>query len=79
MTSEQWSRHCEEVAKGFSKPLNDILKQFIDRYDIHQVSEETDTMEHYKSDWDLYFGVMKDGMGKIIWTVSNLILTRIEV
>ena len=26
MTSEQWSRHCEEVAKGFSKPLNDILK-----------------------------------------------------
>lgn len=33
MTSEQWSRHCEEVAKGFSKPLNDILKQFIDRYE----------------------------------------------
>lgn len=64
MTKEEWSIHCEKVAKSFAKPLNDILKQFIDRYDIHQISEETDTMEHYKSDWDLYFWSNKGWNGK---------------
>lgn len=59
-----WSKHCEDVARGFSKSLNDILKHFVDKYDVHQVSEETSTMEHYKSNWDLYFWSNEGWNGK---------------
>lgn len=51
MTNEQWSRHCDEVAKGFSKPMENILKIFCSRYSIFQASENVP----YDSDWDLYF------------------------
>lgn len=39
MTDAEWSKHCEDVARGFSKSLNDILKHFVDKYDVHQVSD----------------------------------------
>lgn len=55
MTREQWGAHCDEVAKSFVKPLTEILQQFVEKFNIHQVSEETSTMEHYRSDWDLFF------------------------
>ena len=64
MTDAEWSKHCEDVARGFSKSLNDILKHFVDKYDVHQVSEETSTMEHYKSNWDLYFWSNEGWNGK---------------
>jgi hypothetical protein len=54
-TREQWSKHCEDFSKSLEKPMMEILEQFISKYNIHQVSEETSTTEHYRSDWDLYF------------------------
>lgn len=55
MTSDEWSKHCDEISKSFEKPMMEILHTFTEKYDIHQVSEETSTYEHYASDWDLYF------------------------
>lgn len=55
MTKEEWNKHCDKIAESFDKPLKAILKAFTDRYNIHQVSEETSTLKHFKSDWDLYF------------------------
>ena len=60
MTSEQWSRHCEEVAKDFSKPMENILKIFLNKYSIFQASENVS----YKSDWDLHFWSNKGWNGK---------------
>lgn len=55
MNNEQWSKHCDEISKELSISLNEILQVFINKYNIHQVSEETSTTEHYRSDWDLFF------------------------
>lgn len=55
MTREEWSEHCNDIAESFSKPMMEILEKFISKYNIHQISKETSTMEHYTSDWDLYF------------------------
>lgn len=60
MTSEQWSRHCEEIAKDFSKPIENILKIFLNKYSIFQASENVS----YKSDWDLHFWSNKGWNGK---------------
>ena len=64
MTDAEWVKHCAMVSRRFEKPLKSILQQFIDRYDIHQISEETDTIEHYKSNWDLYFWSNEGWNGK---------------
>jgi len=55
MTREEWNRHCDKITESFDKPMKDILSVFASKYDIHQVSEETSTMKHYRSDWDMYF------------------------
>ena len=55
MTTEEWNKHCLEISKSFDKPLREILSVLVGRYNIHQVSTETSTMKHYRSDWDLFF------------------------
>lgn len=55
MTREEWGKHCDEVAESFAAPMSEILQIFIGKYDIHQVSPETSTMTHFRSNWDLYF------------------------
>ena len=32
MTREEWSKHCDEIAEGFAKPLNEILEKFLSKY-----------------------------------------------
>lgn len=64
MTREEWNRHCDEISKSFDKPLKDILSVFTSKYNIHQVSEETSTLSHYKSDWDLHFYSNRGWNGK---------------
>ena len=51
MTREEWSKHCDEIAEGFAKPLNEILEKFLSKYSIYQASENVS----YDSDWDLFF------------------------
>lgn len=50
-----WNKCCDGYVESFSVPLADVLQEFVTKYDIHQVSEETSTMEHYNSNWDLFF------------------------
>ena len=72
MSHEEWGEHCEQVAKTFHKPMTEILEKFISRYDIHQVSEETSTMTHYNSDWDLFFWSDRGWNGKDFMTCFSL-------
>ena len=51
MTREEWNKHCDEIAEGFAKPLNEILEKFLSKYSIYQASENVS----YDSDWDLFF------------------------
>lgn len=55
MTHEEWGKSCDKLAQSFEKPMTEILNEFISKYDIHQVSPETSTTEHFRSDWDLYY------------------------
>lgn len=55
MTREEWGEYCLQFSKSLEKPMLEIKNLFASKYDIHQVSAETGTMEHYRSNWDLYF------------------------
>lgn len=72
MTREEWSKHCGKVAESFAKPMTEILERFTSKYNIHQVSKETSTMEHYASDWDLFFWCDRGWNGNDYMTCFNL-------
>lgn len=72
MTREEWNKHCDKVAESFAKPMTEILERFVSKYNIHQVSKETSTMEHYTSDWDLYFWSDRGWNGNDYMTCFNL-------
>lgn len=55
MTREQWNNHCDESAKKIYNQMLPIKELLNSKYDIHQINEEKSSMEHYRSDWDLYF------------------------
>lgn len=52
---EEWSARCDALSKSLDKPLTEIMKVLCQKYDIHQTSPETDTIKHYRSEWDLFF------------------------
>lgn len=54
-TREEWSARCDALSKSLDKPLTEIMKVLCQKYDIHQTSPETDTIKHYRSEWDLFF------------------------
>ena len=54
-TREEWSARCDALSKSLDKPLTEIMKVLCEKYDIHQTSPETDTIKHYRSEWDLFF------------------------
>lgn len=55
MSQEEWLQRCEALLKSFDAKLTEIMDVFKKKYDIHQVSEETSTMAHFTSNWDLHF------------------------
>lgn len=56
MDSIQWGKYCDTVAKNFGLQFEEIKEKFIDsKYDIHQITDETSSLEHFRSNWDLYF------------------------
>lgn len=56
MNNIEWNKHCEKIQKNFGIIFNEIVEKFVNsKYDIHQITKDTSSMEHYSSDWDLYF------------------------
>lgn len=56
MTKTEYSNHCKKLGKIICARLKDVLQEVLKQgYDIHQVSAETSTLEHYSSDWDLFY------------------------
>jgi len=55
LTREQWDERCNKFSEYLYKQLTPIKQYFADNYDVHQIDEKTSTMEHYSSDWDLFF------------------------
>ena len=72
LTREEWNKHCGELGEELALYLYEILNVFVKKYNIHQVSAETSTMEHYRSDWDLYFYSNKGWNGKEYMDFFNL-------
>lgn len=56
MNNVEWSKHCEEIQEKFGIMFDEIVEKFADsKYNIHQLTDDTSGLEHYKSDWDLYY------------------------
>lgn len=61
MSKEEYSEYCKQVSEVFRGKMKGILAEFVDKYDIHQGSEETSTLEHFRSDWDLFYNTNENG------------------
>ena len=72
MTREEWSKHCDEIAEGFAKPMEEIVKQFASKYDIYQACEYTSKKISFDSDWDLFFWSDRGWNGKDFMTHFKL-------
>ena len=72
MTREEWSKHCDEIAEGFAKPMEEIVKQFASKYDIYQACEYTGKKISFDSDWDLFFWSDRGWNGKDFMTHFKL-------
>lgn len=55
MTREEWNIHCDDISKEIHNKLIPIKVLLNSKYDVHQISEDKNTIEHYKSNWDLYY------------------------
>lgn len=54
-TTEEWNKHCDESSKKIYNQMLPIIELLNNKYDIHQITEEKSSNEHYKSNWDLFF------------------------
>jgi hypothetical protein len=64
ITREEWNMHCDEVSEQICNKMLPIVELLNNKYDIHQITEEKSSMEHYRSNWDLYFYSNKGWNGK---------------
>jgi transcription-repair coupling factor (superfamily II helicase) len=55
LTSEQWNERCNRISEYMYHQLSTVIDQVKNNYNIHQLTEETSTTEHFRSDWDLFF------------------------
>lgn len=55
LSSSEWTKRCHEISRQLAPQMKEIITALEEKYDIHQTKPENATMEHYKSNWDLYF------------------------
>lgn len=72
LSKDEWNIHCEEVSKALAEPLKAIARHFAEKYDIHQLTIEKSSMEHYRTDWDLFYWSDKGWNNKDYMTCFSL-------
>ncbi|MDP4224780.1 MAG: hypothetical protein Q8910_00220 [Bacteroidota bacterium] len=72
LTREQWNETCDRTAEYIYQQLSVVINQIKNNYNIHQLTEETSTMEHYRHDWDLFFWSNSGWNGKEIFDTFSL-------
>lgn len=72
LTKEQWNERCDKTAEYIFSQLCLVLNELKDKYNIRQLTEESSTMEHYKTNWDLFFWSNKGWNGKEYFDVFSL-------
>jgi hypothetical protein len=50
---DQWGKYCEEMAQKIGEKVKSIVDYLSETFNIHQYKDSS--MEHYDSDWDLFF------------------------
>lgn len=55
LTKDQWNKRCEETSIKIFNQILPIVELLNNKYDIHQITKEKSTLEHYGTNWDLYF------------------------
>lgn len=64
LDKESWNLRCDEFSKYIYNQMLPIKEILNSKYDIHQISEEKSSNEHYRSDWDLFYYTNKGWNGK---------------
>lgn len=55
LSREDWGKRCDDFSKHLGNQIKNIVDVLNDHYDIHQITEEKSSTEHYNSNWDLFF------------------------
>ena len=55
MTNSEWTESCREFSRQLAPQMKEIISVLDEKYNIHQTKPENSTMEHYRSNWDLFF------------------------
>lgn len=55
VTNEEWNNYCNKLSERIHNQLKPIVELLGSKYDIHQINKEKSSMEHYITDWDLFF------------------------
>jgi len=55
LSSEDWNKRCDEFSRKLNKQIEGVISVLNNNYDIHQISEEKSSMQHFRSDWDIFF------------------------
>lgn len=63
LTKKQWSVRCDEFSKSLEPRMQEVLDCLDGKYDIHQTRPENSGMDHFRSNWDLFFYTNKGAEG----------------
>lgn len=55
LDEEDYTKRCESCSYEIYTQMYPIMDIIDGKYNLHQYKEETCSMDHYRSDWDLYF------------------------
>jgi len=61
VSSVEWSRICDENREKTSQKIETLIERLSKKFIIHQY--ENDSMEHYSSNWDLFFWCNNNNKG----------------
>lgn len=55
LTNEEWNNRCDEISKCTYTQLCIVIDELKNKYNIHQLTNETSTIDHYRTNWDLFY------------------------
>jgi len=62
VSREEWAIHCDESAERTAQKIEPLIEKLSEKFIIHQYKDNS--MEHYGSNWDLFFWCNGNNKGR---------------
>jgi hypothetical protein len=62
VSSQEWAIHCEESAERTARKIEPLIEKLSQKFIIHQYKDNS--MEHYGTNWDLFFWCNGNNKGR---------------